>query len=350
MRSSNFWTKVSLFALCLTFVFAGVVTAQDLNQQKQEKINEIKAIDAKLKANPTAEEYEELIEKRKKLEAEVKALNEKLKADVEAMQKINAVKKAYNDGNNAFKLGQYQQALDSYNKSISLDSTFYAAYYGKGLTLKKMRQYREAVQAYQAAIRHNPTYTAAYLALGKIYTELNDYDKAVETYKKGVKNDPSSDKLYYELGAVYLNNKKDYQKAYQNFAQAVQLNPEYDLAFYSQGVSLIEMSRFDEAIMALENALAVTKRRNWESPYYRMAVAYNKQGNHTEAKKAAVQALDADDDFAPAAYEAGKACKELKQYDQAIDFFKQAAQDKVWKQIAEYEIDLIQNRDKYGLE
>jgi len=350
MKSTNFYKKMSVIALSCVFVLVGIVAAQDLNQQKQDLINQIKAIDAKLKASPSAEEYEELIEKRKKLEAEVKAINEKLKSDVEAMQKINSVKKAFNDGNNAYKLGQYQQALEYYNKALSIDSTFYSAYYGKGLTLKKMRKYREAAEAYHGAIRHNPTYTEAYVALGKIYTALNKHDDAVETYQKGVKNDPSSAKLYYELGAVYLNNKKDYQKAYQNFSKAVQLNPEYDLAFYSLGVSLTELARYDEAVMALENALAVTKRRNWESPYYRLAVVYNKQGNHSAAKEAAVNALNADSDYAPAAYEAGKACKELKQYDQAIKYFQQAAKDRVWKRAAEYEIDLIENRDKYGLE
>lgn len=341
---------MSVIALSCVFLFVGIVAAQDLNQQKQELINQIKAIDAKLKAGPTAEEYDELIEKRKELETEVKAINEKLKSDVEAMQKINSVKKAFNDGNNAFKLGQYQQALQYYNKAISLDSTFYSAYYGKGLTLKKMRKYREAAKAHQGAIRHNPTYTQAYVALGKIYADLDKYDDAIETYKKGVGNDPSSAKLYYELGAVYLNNKKDYQKAFQNFSKAVQLNPEYDLAFYSMGVSLTELTRYEQAADALNNALTVTNRRNWASPHYRLAVIYNKQGNPTAAKEEAVKALDAKSNYAPAAYEAGKACKELQQYDQAIEYFEQAAKDRVWKRAAEYEIDLIINRDKYGLE
>ncbi|MCH7673642.1 hypothetical protein IH879_01655, partial [candidate division KSB1 bacterium] len=50
----------------------------------------------------------------------------------------------------------------------------------------------------------------------------------------------------------------------------------------------------------------------------------------------------------PAAYEAGKACKELGQFNEAIKYFGISGKSRVWKKTADYEIDLIKNRDKYG--
>jgi len=337
-----------LAVVCLAFLSAGVLSAQDLNQQKQALIQKIHEIDAKLKDNPTKDEYDELMKEREKVQSEIKVINDKLMSDAEAMKKINAVKKAYNNGLNAYKLGQLQASLGHYNRAIEMDPNFAKAYYGKGLTLKKMRKYKEAIQAYQAAVQHDPNLIIAYIALGKMYSQINQPDYAISTYTTAIKNDPTSHKAYYELGAVYLNKKKNYNKAAENFTRATQINPEYDLAFYSLGVSLIELNRLDEALLALENALSVTKRRKWEAPHYRMAVIYNKQGKHSQARNAAKKALANKRNYAPAAYEAGKASKELGQYNQALSFFQIAAKDRLWKRSAEYEIDLIQNRDKYG--
>ena len=69
-------------------------------------------------------------------------------------------------------------------------------------------------------------------------------------------------------------------------------------------------------------------KRKWAEPYYRKAIVYNKQGKYTSAKSAAEQALTFKKNYAPAAYEAGKAAKALEQYDQAISYFKICAKDR----------------------
>lgn len=348
MRRATELRNLLGIVLCLVLCVS-VAIGQDLAQQKQQKLNQVNEIDAKIKAGASGAEYDALIKQREKLVAEIKEIDSKLMADTEAMKKINAVKKAFNDGNNAFKLGQNQEALQFYNTAISLDSTFYKAHYGKGLTLKRMRRYDEAAAAYQAAIRHSPTYSEAYIALGKIYSETGKPDKAIQTYQQAIQNDPSEAKAYYELGAVYLDVKKDYNKAAENFTKATQLDPEYDLAFYSLGVALTEIGRLDEAEMALENALSVTKRKKWAEPYYRLAVIHNKKGAFTAAKQAASEALKIEGRIKPAAaYEAGRACKGLGQLSEAISYFELAARDRAWKASADYEIDLIKNKDKYG--
>ncbi|MFQ5750778.1 MAG: tetratricopeptide repeat protein [bacterium] len=330
-----------LTMLFLLFLFVGVGLSQDLNQQKQQKMNQVNEIDSKLKANPSPDEYDRLIKERKKIVAEIEDINKKLMADDAAMKKMAAVKKAFNDGKNAFKLGQYTQALNLLNEAIAMDSTFYLAHYVKGLTLKKSRKFNEAISAYKATIRHNPSYIEAYIALGKLYSLMEMHDNAITTYNDAIAKDPSAYRVYYELGVVYRNNKKNYKKAAENFTKATQINPEYDLAFYSLGVSLTELSRFDEAIMALENALAVTKRKRWADPYYRMAVVYNRQGKFSQAKKAAVDALNIKKNYGAASYEAGIASKNLGQIQTAKKYFEAAKQDRIWKKSAEYEIKLL---------
>jgi tetratricopeptide (TPR) repeat protein len=319
---------------------------QDLQQEKQAKVNRINEIDAQLKSGLTPDEDAKLREEREKLVEEIKDINKKLQEDVEAQKKMAATGKAFNNGKAAYTQGQYQEALKFFNKALALDSTFSRAYYMKGLTLKKLRKYNDAIEAYQAAIRHNPTYDDAYFALGKIYSAIGKVDDAIATYQKAFENNPTSYKAYYEMGVLYLNKKRNYSKAAEAFRQATQIKPDYGKAFYSLGVSMTELGKYYDAIMALESAVAL--REKWAAPYFRLAVIYNKKGQPVKAKKAAANALKYKRNYAPAAYEAGKASKALGQFTEAINYFKIAAKDRNWRRAAEYEIDLIQNRDKYG--
>jgi len=346
MKSLINYKLLLLLGLILAVSFTNL-QAQDLQAQKQKKIEEVREIDKKLN-DATADEYDALMEKRKKLEEEIKEINNKLMADAEVMKKINSSKKALNDGNNALRLGQYQEAISQYDKAIKLDSTFYKAHYGKGLAYYRLRQYNDAIKAYQQAAKHNPSYVNSYIEMGRIYDRLGQDDYAISAYKSAVENDPTSAKAYYQLGVTYLQKKKDYNKAAQSFTQATAIDPEYDLAFCMLGVSLTELGRYEEALLALDNAISVTNRKKWEEPYYRKAIAYNKQGQYAKAKSAAEQALTFQKNYAPAAYEAGKAAKALEQYDQAINYFEICAKDRQWKRTADYEIDLIVNREKYG--
>ncbi len=327
----------------------GFAVAQDLAKQKQEKMVRLNEIDNRLKASPSKEEYDQLIKEREQIVAEIKKIDEALKADVEAMKKINAVKKAYNEGNTALRLGQYEKAIQLYDKALSMDPTFYKAYYGKGFALNKVRQYQKAVEAYQKAVEHNPNYTEAYVNMAKIYRDrLRNPEKAAEIFKTAIERDPSAYKAYYELGVYYLNVKKDPNKAVENFIQATRLKPDYALAYFSLGVGLTELGRYNDAIAALDSAIANSKRKRWSSPWARKAVAYNKMGNCKAALQAAKQALSLKKNDSLAKYEAGKASKCLGQFQQALSYFESLKRDRLWRKTAEYEIDLIVNRDKYG--
>jgi tetratricopeptide (TPR) repeat protein len=348
MRFQGLVSRGLLIVAVFLFAAGSVLAAnQDLQKQKQQKLKEIQRIDRDLQS-ATPEEYKDLMAAREKVVAEIKEIDQKLMADADAMKKINAVKKAFNEGLQAYKVGQNQAAATSCDKAIELDSTFYQAYYVKGLAMKKMRDFNGAIAAYQGAIRQNPGYVEAYDALGSIYRQTNQADKAISVYKNALENDPSSAKIYYGLGAVYQNNKRDYNKAVENFRKATQFDAEYDLAYYSLGVSLTELGKFNEAIMSLEQALAVTDKRNWADANYRLSVAYNKLGNCSEALSHAETAMDQKKRHGGAAYEAGKASVCLGNEQKALGYFELAKKDKIWKRSAEYEIDLLVNKDKYS--
>ena len=122
MRFSARFATGFVLTLTLLLFSTKTILSQDLTQKKQSKLKQVTEIDVKLKGGPSPEEYEDLIQKREKIVAEIKAIDKTLMSDADAMKKINTVKRAFNDGNNAYKLGQLPEALKHYDKAISLDA------------------------------------------------------------------------------------------------------------------------------------------------------------------------------------------------------------------------------------
>lgn len=250
----------------------------------------------------------------------------------------NAKKRAFNDGNNFIKLGRYIEALAAYEKAAALDSVWAKAYYGKGLALKNLRRYAEAVQAYQTAIRHDPAFAEAYLALGKLHSDLEQYDQALEVLQKAIVQQPDSYQAYYALGLAY-DKKSQTLEAVKAFQRAQQINPKYFLAGYMLGQTLNKLGRYDEALAVVASAVAL--KENLHLGLTLRAEIYNAKNEPAAALQAAQAALQVQANYAPANFEAGRALKALRRYNEAINYFLAAAQERSWQQTAEYEIEEI---------
>ncbi|TXJ51241.1 tetratricopeptide repeat protein [Brachyspira aalborgi] len=96
---------------------------------------------------------------------------------------------AYNNiGNIKFALGQKEDAIKNYDKSIELNyNNNIDAYYNRGIAKAKSDKYNEAIEDYNKAIELNPNYSEAYnnrglakLQLGKIEEAIKDFVKAYE--------------------------------------------------------------------------------------------------------------------------------------------------------------------------
>lgn len=67
----------------------------------------------------------------------------------------------------------YQRALESYDKVLSLDPSYYGVHCQKGLILSYQQRNDEAVAAFLKAIEADEDYSAAYY-LGHLYKEMGD--------------------------------------------------------------------------------------------------------------------------------------------------------------------------------
>lgn len=100
-----------------------------------------------------------------------------------------------------FDLEDYDKAVETYAKSISLDSTNSYVYSKFATSLWQKGYIEESIIAYKQAIDKNPKYAAA----------------------------------YNNLGAVYLDGKNMIEEAKYCFAQAIYLDEKYTMAYFNAG-------------------------------------------------------------------------------------------------------------------
>lgn len=121
-----------------------------------------------------------------------------------------------NRGNAYYYLGEYQQALDDYDRVIELNPTGASAYPNRGLAHFALKEYQKAIADYTRAIKLNPTYARAYNERGLVYEQLKEYQQALADYDQAIELNPDDVSTYHNRGLVYVAL-KEYQKAIADY-------------------------------------------------------------------------------------------------------------------------------------
>jgi tetratricopeptide (TPR) repeat protein len=257
--------------------------------------------------------------------------------------------KKFNEGKNLYGQGQYQEALELLEESAELEPNNYSAHYMMGLCLRKLRQHDEAITQLGLAATYNPNYFSAYYVQGLIYqSDKGDPGRAVEMYNRAGEVSEQVGQPYWQaffnLGVLEFG-RQNWDTALNAFAKTVQYNPANERAFASMGRIYMERGEYETALMNFTQASA--KKPTWYEPYFHKANVLNRMGNYTEAIGEAEESLKRMPNHGGSLYEKGFALKSLEKWDEAIAVFEQAARDAQWRQMANHQIELIKNRDKY---
>ncbi|CAB3249857.1 unnamed protein product [Arctia plantaginis] len=141
------------------------------------------------------------------------------KKAMETYKKAKLLKQKKEEGNEAFKMGRWQQALSLYNEALTIDPNNKIVnaklYYNKATVCAKLNQIKEAVEACTAALELDENYVKALLRRAKCYSELCEFEEAVKDYEKLYKIDKSKENkqlLHQAKLALKKSKRKDYYK------------------------------------------------------------------------------------------------------------------------------------------
>ncbi len=197
--------------------------------------------------------------------------------------KVNLAENYLNLGNAYYVDLKFDEALESYNKSIENKPDYHEAWVSKGIALYDLSRYEEALQAYDKAIEIKPDYYQAWYNKGFTLTDLGRHDKALEAYNKAIEIKPDDQSVWNNKGDA-LRKLSRHEEALKAFDKAIEIKQDYHEALSYKGIALHHLGRHDEALEAYNKAIEI-KPDDHDSWYNKWGVLVA-MGRLKEAMKA----------------------------------------------------------------
>jgi len=218
-------------------------------------------------------------------EPQIRGCSELIKAAASGNIKVLAT--AYNNRGNAYSSrGQYDLAMDDYNKSINLDPNYARPLNNRGVAHKRKGELDLAMKDFEAAINLDPTYADPFINRAELTAALKDFDEAIRLQ-------PDAKDIWNErCWARAISG--DLEGALADCNEAVRREPNVAAYFDSRGFVYLRSSQWDLAIADFDAALKLDPKL--PSALYGRGFAKSKKGNAAGSKSdiAAAQAIKAD--------------------------------------------------------
>lgn len=129
----------------------------------------------------------------------------------------------FRQGEEAFSRGEYEKAIEFYEKAIKVDPNYAQAYNNLGLAYQAVNaKPSEIVWYFKTAVAIDPNNAQAYDNLGKAYYGMGDFDKAEQYCKKALEINPRLGSANFSLGWVYLLGKGQSADAIYQFKKTLE--------------------------------------------------------------------------------------------------------------------------------
>jgi len=138
--------------------------------------------------------------------------------------------------------------------AITLNPQEPAMYYNQALALERLGQYDEAITSYDKVILLKPDDVKAHINRGAVLKLIGKMDEAIASYNKAIAIKPDSAEAYSNRGNI-LAELQRWAEALESYSQAISINPRYVQAHINYANTLLSLQRLDDAILSYENAL-----------------------------------------------------------------------------------------------
>jgi tetratricopeptide (TPR) repeat protein len=163
--------------------------------------------------------------------------------------------------------GDLNEAKRNMEIAIKLDSHYFDYQWNLAILLEKMEEYDKAVLTYKKAISINPDDYRPYRALGVYYNSISVYNEAIKYFNEAIKLSPEDQLAYYGLAYAQLKIGK-VNEGFPNIIKAVQLNPTSVDFLCVLGEYYSKIGEYNKAIENYEKAIKVAKKDEEFSKIY----------------------------------------------------------------------------------
>lgn len=231
----------------------------------------------------------------------------------------------YNLGVVLIKLGQFEEAIASFNKVLEIQPHFYEIWYNRGTALLKLGRLDEAISSFNKAIKLNPNSHEVWNNQGSALLELERLDEAISSFDKATQIKADSYQIWYNRG-IALGKLGRLEEALASYDKVIEFNPDDRDAWYNRGSALGNLGRIDEALASFDKAIEFNPEDH--DAWYNRGSALGKLGRYDEA----IASFDKATELKPNDYEAwysrGIALRDLGRFKEAIASFDKALEFK----------------------
>lgn len=195
------------------------------------------------------------------------------------------------------RLSSFDQALETYQKVLALDSRHVEALYNTAVAFHSLGRLKQAISRYQKVIELKPEFVDPHFNLGSAFHDLKKYPEAIACYRNALKLNPGYYQADYNLGNIYkeLGEPSKSLECYQN---ALKIKPDLAQAFNNMGVIHKDMKMIDQAMECYQAALDINPR--FVEALYNMGIALQVQGKYREGLTYFKTAGEIDPGYQPA--------------------------------------------------
>ena len=160
--------------------------------------------------------------------------------------------------------GDYQQALEYFDKAIQLNPNNPNYFNNRGNVYYGLKQYESAKEDYTQAIRLAPDYYLPHMNLGSVYDDLGEPEQAIEKYDQAIELEPEHPGPYRNRGATLIRM-REFTQALPDFDRAIELNSNYVLAYISRSVTHAALNQYDKATLDYARAMELDPERAFQT-------------------------------------------------------------------------------------
>lgn len=145
------------------------------------------------------------------------------------------------------KLGNYNLSETDYRNSIKKANNVIETYVALGNVLFKAKKYNQALQTCNRALNLNSKSKEALWIRSKIYKEKIDYPNAINDLSKMIIFSPEDIDAYYTRG-MYYQEFNQHQSAINDFSKVISLDKDNAAAYFQRAKSNEEITQYEKAI------------------------------------------------------------------------------------------------------
>ena len=238
----------------------------------------------------------------------------------------------FNLGVEYMRLGQYDRALEQYQKAFHKLPSLEVAYASIllrniALCLKELKRYKEALKVLADALQAYPDYTDLVFLKGLVYLEMKRYREAAETFKECLRRGESGQrhitqqgvggyKAWLALGDTYVQL-GDEREAVKAYTRAMMANARFPVPVHRLASLLLPREEVEEVKAFFARHLDTSMKE----VLLNLAQAFAREGKYNEALTYLDELISREGKTAHLSFARGEYLLNMKRYAEAVGEF-----------------------------